>query len=108
MIEVSSYEGEGFKVLHLTDGFKVGYLKYNKRFSEYKELERHNESDESFVLLRGSATLYTESERVEMKERTLYNIPTGEWHHITVSPDGEVLVIERHDVSKDNSEHRYF
>lgn len=108
MIEASSHEGEGFKVLHSTDGFKIGSLKYNKRFSEYKELERHNGSDESFVLLRGSATLYTEDERVEMKERTLYNIPKGEWHHITLNPDGEVLVIERDDVSKDNTDHKYF
>ncbi len=107
MIEISSHCGEGFKVLHLTDGFKIGSLRYNKRFSEYKELERHNESDEAFVLLFGEATLYTEKETVKMKKQTLYNIPKGEWHHIVVSPDAEVLVIERDDVSLDNTDHRY-
>ena len=105
-MEVYDYTGEGFKVLMRFEEWRVAILRYNERFSNFTELERHLSSDEAFVLLEGSATLYEDEIPYEMEKNKLYNIPKGVWHHITVSPDASVLVIENSNISKDNSERR--
>ena len=63
-------------------------------------------TDEAFVLLSGEATLYTENEIMPMQTNTVYNIPKGEWHHITVSRDATVMVVENSNTCMDNTERR--
>lgn len=63
-----------------------------------------DEGYEAFVLLDGSAVLYTENEKIQMQKCTLYNIPKGEWHHITVSENATVMVAENSNTSRDNTE----
>ena len=106
MIEKYEFSGEDFKVMLQFEGWKIGFLRYSDRFSEFKQLERHLRTDEAFILLDGKAVLYTENERCEMKKCTLYNIPKGVWHHISVSPDATVMVVENADTSADNTEKR--
>lgn len=106
MIEQFEFTGEDFKTVMESDGWKVGFLRYSQRFSEFKQLERHLKTDEVFVLLEGRAVLYTEDESCEMKKCTLYNIPKGVWHHITVSRDATVMVVENRDTSAENTEKR--
>jgi mannose-6-phosphate isomerase-like protein (cupin superfamily) len=107
MIEELSFNGEGWKVLIESGEWKIGMLRKNDRFSSFSELERHLLTDEAFVLLAGNATLYTESESVEMKPLTVYNIPAGIWHHIVVSDEASVLVIENRNTSKENTQKKY-
>lgn len=104
MIEISSHIGEGFAVAVESGEWKIGLLRYCERFSKLSEMERHLETDEAFVLLAGSATLFTDSESVLMKSGHIYNIPMGEWHHIVVSPDATVLVVENRNTTKQNTE----
>lgn len=104
MIEKYEFSGEDFKVMMQFEGWKIGFLRYSERFSEFKQLERHLETDEAFVLLSGEATLYTENGSCKMEKCTLYNIPKGTWHHITVKPDATVMVVENSDTSKGNTE----
>ena len=104
MIEQYSFSGEDFKVLMQYEGWKIGFIRYSERFSAFKQLERHLETDEAFVLLSGDAILFTETEQKVMKRNTVYNIPKGEWHHITVSEDATVMVVENSNTSKDNTE----
>lgn len=106
-METMIHTGEGWKVLKEFGGWKIGYLRYHKRFSKLSEMERHLETDEVFVLLAGEATLYTENESTVMKKSVLYNIPKGEWHHIVVSKDATVLVVENSNTSKVNTEKRF-
>lgn len=106
MIESFKFDGEDFKVLMQFEGWKIGFLRYSERFSKFSRLERHNETDEAFILLDGSAVLYTDTQKTEMKKRVLYNIPKGEWHHITVSEDACVMVVENSNTNKDNTEVR--
>ena len=42
-----------------------------------------------------------------MEPMVVYNIPKGEWHHITVSRDATVLVVENANTSKENSESKF-
>ncbi len=106
MIEKYEYTGEDFRVLHSFEGWKIGFLRYSDRFSEYAQSERHLNTDEAFVLLEGEAVLYSGDEVCGMEKNVVYNIPKGVWHHITVSRDATVMVVENSDTSKDNTEKR--
>ena len=84
-------------------------LNWAPRFDESNvcELERHNLTDETFVLLNGKATLLVgeKADRVEMEPLKYYNVRAGIWHHIVVSEDARVLVAENANTSKDNTEY---
>ena len=107
--DIEEYSGEGYKRLVSGAKWTVASLNYAARFDEKNivELERHNLTDETFVLLAGEATLLVgESvERVKMEPLKFYNIRAGAWHNIVVSPDARVLVAENADTSKDNTEY---
>ena len=104
MIEKYTFSGEDFNVMMTFEGWKIGFLRYSERFSDFKVLEKHNETDEAFVLLEGSAVLYTDTPSCPMEKCTLYNIPKGVWHHITVSKDATIMVVENSNTSKENTE----
>lgn len=108
-IEILEHTGEGY--LRLVDNAKwtVAGLNWATRFdaSGLTRLERHNLTDEVFVLLRGEATLLVGADavRVRMEPLKLYNIPAGTWHNILVSKDARVLVVENSDTSKANTDY---
>ncbi len=104
MIEKYNYTGEDFKAVMQFEGWKIGFLRYSERFSGFKVLERHNKTDEAFVLLEGTAVLHTEDESLNMEKCTLYNIPKGVWHHIMVSENATVMVVENSNTSAENTD----
>lgn len=104
MIEKYTFNGNDFKSVLQFEGWKIGLLRYSERFSSFKVLERHLLTDEAFILLLGSAVLYTETEQIEMEKGVVYNVPKGEYHHIVVSEDATVMVVENSNTSKDNTE----
>ena len=108
MIEISAQTAEGFKVMAEYGEWKVGMLHYNARFSRLGEMERHLLTDEVFVLMSGVATLYTDNETVEMEPYAVHTVPVGVWHHIVVSEDANVVVVENRNTSIENTEKRYF
>lgn len=107
MIEKYRFQGEDFSSVLEFESWKIGLLRYSERFSEFSRLERHLLTSEAFILLQGQATLYTDSEQEEMKIGTVYNIPKGVWHHIVVSPDATVMVVENANTSSDNTEIKF-
>ena len=104
MIEIFDYDGEGFRAIHSFEGWKLGLINYSERFSAKREFERHLKTDEAFVLLEGNAKLYTDVQEVAMEKGKIYNVPACVWHHIVLSEDAKVLVIENSDTSKENTE----
>ena len=107
MIEIFTHEDCGFKVIKEYGEWKIGMLRYSERFSRLGELERHLLTDEAFVLLSGEATLYTDTESAKMESGRVYNVPASVWHHIVVSEDASILVIENRSTSKENTEKKY-
>ena len=103
-MEIAEFKGEDFKVMVKSDGWKIGFLRYSERFSSFGVLERHMKTEESFILLEGSATLYENHEPCEMEKCKVYTIGRGVWHHIVVSEDATVMVVENADTSLENTE----
>lgn len=107
LVEISSYSGSDFRRLVEYDGWSVAFLRYSERFASKCVLERHSQTDEVFVLLEGEAVLYVkdaEIAEIPMEKNKVYNIKRGVWHHITVSPDATVMVVENRNTSKENTE----
>lgn len=104
-----SYTGEDFKAVICNDKWKIGILRFSERFSKTGIWERHLKTSEAFILLSGSAVLYVKSDNgqiteTEMLSNVVYEVAVGEWHHIVVSEDATVLVVENADTSKENTE----
>ena len=107
MIEKHTFNGEDFQVAMEFENWKIGLLRFSKRFSVFDRLERHLLTDEAFILLDGKATLYTDKESVVMQKNTVYNIPKAEWHHIVVSEDATVMVVENSSTCDENTEIKF-
>lgn len=105
-MEVIPFAPQQWQVAVQFEGWKVAYLGYCERFASLTGMERHMLTDEVFVLLRGSAKLYVENTVIDMIPGVVYNVSKGEWHHIVVSTDAAVLVIESSNTSRDNTERR--
>ena len=108
-LDIFEYSGDGYSRVVSGSKWTVASLNYAPRFDERNivDLERHNVTDETFVLLSGSATLIVgdDAERILMEPLKIYNVRAGAWHNIFVSPDARVLVVENADTSKDNTEY---
>ena len=108
-LEILEYGGEGYA--RVVDGPKwtVAALNYADRFDEKKivRLERHNLTDETFILLSGSAVLLIGEDacRVDMEPLKFYNVRAGTWHKIIMTPESRVMVVENSDTSAANSEY---
>ena len=108
-IDEYDYRGEGYARQVNGAKWTLAVLNYAARFDERNivDLERHNLTDETFVLLEGEATLLVgpTAERVTMTPHRYYNVRAGVWHNIIVSKDAHVLVAENANTSKDNTDY---
>ena len=107
-IEIYDYNGPDYQTAMRFGKWRVAYLNHAERFdpANFKQVERHNESDEVFVLLSGNATLIIGEElhRIEMEPHKMYNVPAGVWHHIFTNEDTSVLIVENEDTGDANSD----
>jgi mannose-6-phosphate isomerase-like protein (cupin superfamily) len=77
-------------------------------------VERHNQTDELFVLVAGTCTLIqaTESgerldiQAVKMEKGKVYNIPQGLWHNTVTREDTKLILIEDSSTGSENSDVR--
>ena len=108
-LDILEYGGAGYRRLVNGAKWTLATLNSDERFDEanFSRLERHNLTDETFVLLAGEATLLIgrNAERVRMEPLKYYNVRAGIWHHIFVTPGTRVLVAENADTSVANSDY---
>ncbi len=75
-------------------------------------LERHNETDELFVLLSGACILLTATGKAgdlrikatAMEQNKVYNIPRSLWHNTVTRKDTKLILVEATDTSSANSD----
>ncbi len=115
LVEVKSYDGEGFQPLVVFESWRVAMLndcpeKYRRETLEY--VERHRETDEIFVLLSGECTLLiggngdapAQLEALPMEPFKVYNVRKGVWHNLLGQPGMRLFLVENADVSLENSD----
>jgi hypothetical protein len=113
LIEVAEYRGEGYLPLIDYQTWRVAILRYIDELlpNRIDKMQRHDETDEVFVLLAGRCILFlgaggdeiTHIYAQDMRPLKLYNIKKGCWHTHTLSEDATVLIVENRDTGLHNS-----
>jgi ureidoglycolate hydrolase len=115
LLEIRAYTGEGYQPLVDYGTWRVAILNYLDGIHPEKldSVERHIETDEVFVLLKGQGVLFLgegepQVERLHsrvMEIGKIYNIKKNAWHTIVLSRDASVLIVENRDTDRHNSEY---
>ena len=113
LLEVHTHKEPAFRPLVDHGTWRVAVLNFcdELRADNLHNMQRHDETDEVFVLLHGRCILFIGDGQneagalhaVELVPQTLYNVKRGTWHNHTLSTDASVLVIENRDTTVENS-----
>jgi hypothetical protein len=107
-LEIVDYPGTGYRRGVEFGGWCVAILNHDEKFTRPDYVERHNKSDEVFVLLSGEASLVIGESRtvVKMVRGRVYNVRQGTWHQIVTVPGTSCLIVENADTDAGNSERK--
>jgi len=115
-MEIRNFEfsGEGMQRIFDNTDWCVGIKNWKPAndITGISNLERHNKTDELFVLLEGSCTLVYANEEngklkfdaVKMQKDKVYDIPPALWHNTITKKDTKMVLIEYANTSMDNSD----
>jgi ureidoglycolate hydrolase len=113
LLEVREYTGIGYKPLIDFGAWRVAILRYHPELlpEHITKMQRHDQTDEVFVLLDGRCILFlgaggdsvTEVFAEDMEPMKLYNVKRATWHSHTLSEDAVVLIVENMDTTVSNS-----
>ena len=113
LLEVHNIEGIGYD--HVVDyqSWAVAKLTYidELEVDNLETMQKHNESDEVFVLLDGEFTLFLggngehigDIEAVKLEPLKVYNVKAGTYHTHVTEKNSKVLIVENRDTGDDNS-----
>ena len=111
-MEIKDYDEGGYSPLFSFNGWRVAVANSCERLKEENlcRLERHLNTDEVFILLKGSATLHIgkEMKAYKMEAGKFYNVKRGEWHCISMQEGTKVAIVENDDTNDENSEKYFF
>lgn len=113
LLETQKHEREGYRPLVDFQNWRVAILNFSPELlpEHLTRMQRHNETDEVFVLLAGRCILFVgEGEETvsrihaeDLRPGLVYNVKQAVWHTHTLSQDAKVLVVENRDTTYDNS-----
>jgi ureidoglycolate hydrolase len=116
-MEIQKFEfgEEGLKRVYENDKWMVGIKNWKPAndIANIDCLERHNETDELFILLSGSCVLLAANEKAggglelsatKMESGKVYNIPCSLWHNTVTSKDVKLILVEDSATGSANSE----
>lgn len=113
LLEIRGYKGTGYKPLIDYDKWRVAILRYCEELlpKNIDKMQRHNETDEVFVLLEGRCILFigegndtlTSITGIDLEPQKIYNVKRGVWHSHTLNNEASVLVVENCDTTIQNS-----
>ena len=113
-IEKLTFDGEGMSRVYDNKDWIVGIKNWKPAndITGIDCLERHNESDELFVLLSGRCILAYANEvggklqfgAVNMEPMKVYNIPKTLWHNTITEKDTKLILVEYSSTSMENSD----
>jgi hypothetical protein len=113
LLEIREFIAPGYQPVIDFESWRVAILNFLEEIHPYRIdfMERHNETDEVFVLIKGQGLLFLgEGEsRIDklhsqvMEQGKIYNVKRSVWHTVILSRDGSVLIVENRNTSKENS-----
>jgi hypothetical protein len=113
LLEVRAYTDAGYSPVVDYDAWRVAILNYIDELlpQNITHAQRHDETDEVFVLLRGRCILFigegdedvTALHAQDMEPFKMYNVKKSVWHTHTLSEDAMVLIVENRDTTVHNS-----
>ena len=111
-IQVSDIREDGFHPAVCFEKWKVAFLNSASMWEEENltYLQKHDLSDEVFILLEGECTLILSGEEipsklyaVRLEKGKVYNVPKGTWHSHVLGKKTRVIVVENSDTALENS-----
>lgn len=116
ILEVRDYDGIGYQPIIDYGAWRVAMLRYHPELEPdaINTMQRHDETDEVFVLLSGRCILFMGEgvdeigaiHAVDLQPLKAYNVKKGAWHTHTLSRDATVLIIENQNTQDANSPRR--
>jgi mannose-6-phosphate isomerase-like protein (cupin superfamily) len=117
LIETYSHTAEGYNPFLIRGQWQVAQLNYEPGlgFGDLTKIDVHLQTDEVFILLKGTAVLIAAEksgdkvnfQAINIKAGLTYNIPTGMWHNIALSEDAQVIIVENADTHLGDFEYYY-
>jgi ureidoglycolate hydrolase len=114
VLEIMTYDGRGYKPLVDFGSWRVAMLHNGGKneLESIEKMERHTETDEVFVLLKGKGVLVMGVNQpqvgaIELKSMAFeqfYNVRQSSWHTVWLSQDASVLLVENRDTGELNTE----
>lgn len=117
-MKIQDYEftGAGMQRVYENEKWTVGIKNWKPAndITGITNIERHNKTDELFVLVEGHCTLIYAEEKgedlefhaVKMEKGKLYVIPQSLWHNTITEKDTKMFLIEDVSTGNDNSDVR--
>lgn len=112
-IEICDFPESGYAPVLDYGEWRAAVLKYceDTTLEKITYMQKHEESDELFVLLTGSCTLYTAGagetpEKIKAVPLTPgkgYNVKRGVWHNHVLDEKGMVFIVENRNTCDENS-----
>lgn len=113
LLEIHTYDGPGFRPVVQFGAWRVAVLNFIEHLlpQNLTNMQRHDETDETFVLLQGRCILFVGDgnneagtiHAADMVPLTIYNVKRGTWHNHALSKDASVLVMENQETTEENS-----
>lgn len=101
-LSVRGWDGAGYRPVVQFGAWCFAELNHAEKFKpeNLSYLEQHPNTDETFVLVDGEATLLVGEAMtpVKMEKFRFYNVKAGVWHQIITGPGARVLIVENADV----------
>lgn len=114
LVEIGEYFGVGFQPVLDFEEWRVAMKRYgeNTHPSKFHSVDRHNETNEVFILTEGQAEMLlmdgektpTQFHLFPMELNVAYSIQKSAWHHVFMSEDAHIIVFERSNTSRENSD----
>jgi ureidoglycolate hydrolase len=115
LVEVGAFFGDGYQPVLDFHGWRVAMLRRDDAVASdrFHRVERHRETNEVFILTAGRADLIVCDGDARpaapvvfpMEPNVAYNIAQAVWHHVVMSPDAHIILVERSDTSVANTDY---
>ncbi len=112
-IETLRYDENGYKSLVFFENWRVAFMNDSPKTTVegLSYFQKHDETDEVFVLLEGRCVLLMagfgenpgEISAVDMEPGSMYNVKKGAWHTHYFAPNTKVVIVENADTVPENS-----